>query len=126
MAKPSLEFPYFPVQFNKEGAVTKPQSEQSAVGAIPGSGRRRPICWSFRTAGTTICAKRGPWYENFLKVLRLALQTPNAAGVIGRTFTVLGVLWPSKKFADEELIPSGAAGVGAVINTGACGVNSMA
>jgi hypothetical protein len=34
------------------------------------------------------------------------------AGLADRTMGVLGVVWPSKRFADEELIPGGAAGVG--------------
>jgi pimeloyl-ACP methyl ester carboxylesterase len=36
-------------------------------------------------------------------------------GLDGRTFAVLGLFWPSKKFADSELIPSGAASVGSVV-----------
>ncbi len=36
-------------------------------------------------------------------------------GVAARRFAVLGVLWPSKKFADKELIPSGAAGAGSTV-----------
>jgi len=36
-------------------------------------------------------------------------------GAAGRKFAVLGVLWPSKKFADKELIASGAAGAASTV-----------
>ena len=37
------------------------------------------------------------------------------SGIDARKFAVLGVLWPSKKFAEEELIPSGAAAAGSPV-----------
>ena len=43
---------------------------------------------------------------------RLAAQLPNVPAVADRTFVLAGVLWPSKKFADDELIPGGAASAG--------------
>ncbi|MBA2483894.1 MAG: hypothetical protein H0V39_05635 [Nitrosomonas sp.] len=35
-----------------------------------------------------------------------------------RKFAVLGILWPSKKFAEEDLIPSGAAGINSPVTVG--------
>ena len=42
------------------------------------------------------------------------------APTVRRKFAVLAVLWPSKKFADEELIPSGAASGGSPITAALC------
>ncbi len=47
------------------------------------------------------------FFEHFVEQVR---RSNMATGE--RRFAVMGVLWPSKKFADESLIPGGAAGVG--------------
>src|SRR6185295_13819924 len=39
----------------------------------------------------------------------LAAQMPSHAALTDRKFAVVGIFWPSKKFADNELIPSGGA-----------------
>jgi pimeloyl-ACP methyl ester carboxylesterase len=41
-----------------------------------------------------------------------ALAAGTVTGVAGRRFAILAVLWPSKRFADSDLIPGGAAGAG--------------
>ena len=51
-------------------------------------------------------------YAKFLACLRDVLDGKPVAGIAGRSFAVMAVLWPSMKFADEDLIPSGAAGIG--------------
>jgi hypothetical protein len=43
---------------------------------------------------------------------RLEAQLPSVGGAAGRSFTLAGFLWPSKKFADKDLIPGGAAAAG--------------
>jgi hypothetical protein len=48
--------------------------------------------------------------ELFANVAAL-LKEGKPSGLGGRRFAVVGVLWPSKKFADSELIPGNAAGV---------------
>jgi hypothetical protein len=40
---------------------------------------------------------------------QIAAQITAAPALSGRTFAICGILWPSKKFEDQELIPSGAA-----------------
>ena len=49
-------------------------------------------------------------YKDFFTGLR-ALLAQNAVRGLDRKFGIVGVLWPSKKFTDEELIPGGAASV---------------
>ena len=51
-------------------------------------------------------------YENFFNQFCRTLGIWGAPGVSPRDCAVLGVLWPSEKFADPALTPGGAAGVG--------------
>ncbi len=48
-------------------------------------------------------------YAGLLRHISAQLHSNAVPGAAGRTFGVAAVLWPSKKFADKELIPSGAA-----------------
>ena len=41
-----------------------------------------------------------------------AVQQARGTGLGDRSIGVVGVLWPSKRFADAELVPGGAAGIG--------------
>jgi hypothetical protein len=54
-------------------------------------------------------------YELLFQSVRSVLDAGHVGGLDGRTFAILGLFWPSKKFADDELIPSGAASVGSVV-----------
>jgi len=47
-------------------------------------------------------------YDSLLQLICLELDKRNVAS---RRFSAIGVLWPSKKFADKDLIPGGAANV---------------
>jgi hypothetical protein len=48
-------------------------------------------------------------YTNFFTHLRTQVNGGSIAGIAGRTFGVLAVFWPSKRFTDESAIPGGAA-----------------
>jgi hypothetical protein len=50
--------------------------------------------------------------RSFLLRLREVLDGVALPALAGRRFAVLTVLWPSKRFADSDLIPGGAASVG--------------
>ncbi len=51
-------------------------------------------------------------YENFFNQFCRTLEAYGAPGVTARQCSVLGVLWPSEKYADPALTPGGAAGMG--------------
>lgn len=51
-------------------------------------------------------------YQSFFVSLRAVLDGAHGPDLGGRAIAVLGVLWPSKKFADADLIASGAADIG--------------
>ena len=52
-------------------------------------------------------------YANFFAAVRRVYDGGASSKLKGRNFELLAVLWPSKKFAEKDLIPSGAAGAAA-------------
>jgi hypothetical protein len=107
-------FPYFEVQFTKDGAVHD-GAEVTALQDFLGQ----------KTATDLLLISHG-WnndlndardlYAKFLASLRAVLDQGVVAGAANRSFAVLAVLWPSIKFADEQLIPSGAAALGSTVS----------
>ena len=101
-------FPYFPLEFTKDGAIFKNQQADDILANVP--------------AGTTdiVIASHG-WnndmaeaktlYTNlFTSVKNQLAQSPASQ----RKLAVVGVFWPSKKFAEEGQTPGGGASVGAI------------
>ena len=54
-------------------------------------------------------------YKNLFDRVNEVLGKGSVSNLGPRKFAVLGILWPSKKFAEEELIPSGAAGISSAV-----------
>lgn len=104
-------FPFCTVQFTKSGEVYDPGEVSALLGLV-------------RPAGITdlLVACHG-WnntmdeaiglYDKLLRLLREALDAGQVTQVADRSFAAMGVLWPSKKFADKELT----AGHGAAIQS---------
>ncbi len=101
------EFPYFEVQFTKDGTIHDPQQAASAARGIAQTGATDLLVFSHGWNNHTEEARE--LYREFFTSVRGLIDAGRAPALAGRTFAVLGVLWPSKKFADSELIPSGAA-----------------
>ena len=55
-------------------------------------------------------------YCHFFARVREVMDGHSVPGINARKFAILAVLWPSKKFAEEELIPSGAADAGSPVS----------
>ena len=99
-------FPYFPIEFTKDGKVFKPEQRDDILNNVP--------------AGTTdiVVASHG-WnndindaqslYENLFTEIANELSKSPAKG---RKIAVVGVFWPSKKFAEEDLVAGGGASAG--------------
>ena len=108
-------FPYYPVEFAKDGQVF----QQSQVEALLAGLKQQPV--------SDLLVLSHGWnndmhdarslYDTFLAQLKKVMAAKAVPGVAGRAFAVLGVLWPSKKFADTNLIPSGAAGISSPVTT---------
>jgi hypothetical protein len=103
-------FPYFEVQFTKDGSVHDPR-ETDALLSFLGQGTTTDLLVMSHGWNNDLDEARR-LYRNFFACVRAVLAAGQVAGLADRHFAVLGVLWPSKKFADRELIAGGAASAG--------------
>ncbi|HEV2126767.1 MAG TPA: hypothetical protein VGW38_28760, partial [Chloroflexota bacterium] len=100
-------FPYFEVQFTKHGTV----HDEREVAEVRDCLAQQPVTDLFVIAhgwNNDLNDARGLFRAFFARV-REVVDSGLVPGVSTRRFAVLGVLWPSKKFAERDLIPSGAA-----------------
>lgn len=112
-----VPFPYFPIKFDKNAQVI-----------APGDADLRKLLRDPAKPTDLIVISHG-WnndmseaealYSELMTNAAALLREGKTPGLTGRRFAVLGVLWPSKKFADSELIPGNAAGVGDSVDVGA-------
>ncbi|UOQ95919.1 hypothetical protein MUN81_11660 [Hymenobacter sp. 5317J-9] len=94
------EFPFFPINFNKKGEVVAPTEVAELLAHLSATPVTDLLVLSHGWNNDTDEAHA--LYDGLLGFLRRFAP-------VGRTFAVLGVQWPSKKFADSDLIPGGAA-----------------
>jgi hypothetical protein len=100
-----MAIPIFEVQFDQNGNVFQPQQEADILGflsTVPGNQTTDVVTLSHGWNNDMDEARA--LYRNFLANLQGLLPAAKAGKVIA-----IGVLWPSKKFAETDLIPSGAA-----------------
>ena len=100
-------FPYFEVQFNKKGAVHDEKEVTALTEFLAEGGTTDLFIISHGWNNNTIEARE--LYCEFFRYMREVLKDKLVPGVNARKFAIVGVLWPSKKFADKELKPGGAA-----------------
>lgn len=108
-------FPYFELEFDKNGVAAQATGLEQLV-ALLGTSKVTDLLVISHGWNNDMAEAR-ELYKNFFARTREVLDTLPA--LQARKFAVLGVLWPSKKFADEDLIPSGAAGLHARVDAGA-------
>lgn len=109
-----FKFPYYEVEFDKKGQSSDPDQVKALT--------------DFLAEGTTTdlfvvshgwnndMAEARNLYNLIFKCVRDMLDQKKVAGLNKRKFAIMAVLWPSHKFAEKDLIPSGAASVGSLIN----------
>src|SRR5215469_11825871 len=100
-----MPIPMFEVQFDKNANVFQPQQEADIVSFLtsaPGNQTTDVVTLSHGWNNDMDAART--LYRNFLGFLDQFLSANKTRKVIA-----IGVLWPSKKFAEQDLIPSGAA-----------------
>ncbi len=102
-------FPYATVQFTKSGGVYDPGEVTLLLGLVSAPSITDLVVMCHGWNNTMEEAE--VLYDNLLKLLRAALAAEQVAQVKDRSFAALGVLWPSKKFADKELIAGHGAGI---------------
>ncbi|MDM0065307.1 hypothetical protein [Variovorax sp. J31P207] len=110
-------FPYFEVQVDKADQFVDPAEPKKVIDFLASEGRGggSPTDLFVMSHGwNNDMGEARDLYKRFFAEVRKLMD--NAMPTLGaRRFAVLGVLWPSKKFSDEELIPGGAASVASVV-----------
>jgi hypothetical protein len=106
-------FPYFPVEFNKEG-ILHDATQIAALKTHLAEGATTDLVVISHGWNNDMAEAEG-LYKRFFTSACEVLHSTNIPGWGDRKLSVLGVLWPSKKFADKELIPSGAAGAASTV-----------
>ena len=104
-------FPYFEVRFDKQANPVAAAEVDALLGHVR---EARPTDVVVLAHGwNNDMAQARTLFETLCGNMRDALDRTGAEAIGERTFAVLAVLWPSKKFADRDLIPGGAASLAA-------------
>jgi len=106
-------FPYFEVEFNKDGTVHD-QNQTKALMDFLGQGSVSDL-FVISHGWNNDMADARDLYSRFFECMRAVINLGTVGGIGKRNFAVLAVLWPSKKFAEQDLIPSGAASGGSPV-----------
>jgi len=104
------QFPYFEVQFTKEGAIFDANEAKQVLDFLAQGTTTDLFVFSHGWCNDMNDARN--LYRNFFGHVRDELNNNPPPNLGARTFAVLGILWPSKKFTDDELIAGGAASLG--------------
>jgi hypothetical protein len=105
-------FPYGEVKFDKTGSLHD-QDEVLALIDLVETQQTTDLVAISHGWNNDIAEARA-LYERFFAQMREVLDAGSASGLPGRRLAVMGIFWPSKKFADAELIPGGAASLGGI------------
>ncbi len=103
------DFPYFEVEFTKAGALADPAQADALLAHVDGAEPADLLVLSHGWNNDIAEARR--LYERLLGFLRQGIEGGVPPAAAGFAPSVFAVLWPSKKFADRDLIPGGAAAV---------------
>lgn len=106
-------FPYFEVQFTKEGKVFDSNEVQKLLDYLNQQAVTDLFVISHGWNNDMNDARQ--LYQNFFGYIRQIMDGGQVAGVGARKFAILAVLWPSKKFAEQALIAGGAASLESVM-----------
>ncbi|MGH8929063.1 MAG: hypothetical protein ACRDZO_00085, partial [Egibacteraceae bacterium] len=110
-------FPYAEVQFTRDGEAHD-ATEVAGLSTMASAENVTDLLVVSHGWNNNIAEAR-ELYDNLLRHLRAHLDANSVPGAGGRRYGVAAVLWPSKKFAEKELIPSGAAGFGDLLDASA-------
>ncbi|HZC99113.1 MAG TPA: hypothetical protein VFA46_02645 [Actinomycetes bacterium] len=100
---------YGEVQFTKDGAVHDSGEVEGLIQLLATSGATDLFVIAHGWNNDLDDARRT--YEAFFQRMREMLDEGRVAAASARTYAVLGLLWPSKRFAEESLTAGGAAGL---------------
>jgi hypothetical protein len=102
-----MEFKTFEIEFDKDGHLFQPDRLAEAMYAI------KDVSFTdlsvFSHGWNNDIADARQLYEDYFRQSAEVLQSGKVQGLGSRSFAVIAIFWPSKKFADEDLIPGGGA-----------------
>jgi hypothetical protein len=104
-------FPYAEVRFGVDGAPID-RAEPKAAIDLPGDADVTDVLVISHGWNNDMAEARG-LYSRLAASMRDVLNGAAPASYGDRSLAIIGVLWPSKRFAESDLIPGGAASVGA-------------
>lgn len=104
-------FPYFEVQFNKEGSIHD-DTEVKLLLDFMNEGTVTDLFVISHGWNNNLEDAR-KLYKAFFGQVRAEIDSSRLPKLQQRNFAVLGILWPSMKFEDAALIASGATSIGA-------------
>ena len=96
--------PYFEVEVDKSGNLVDPVCLNAVVPAAN--------LFAFAHGWNSDMSAARALYENFFNRFCRTLEAYGAPGVTAGQCAVMGILWPSEKYADPASTPGGAAGIG--------------
>ena len=102
-------FPYAELVFDKEAKLADTAGFDEMLDSVA-QGERADVLVFVHGWNNNIEEAR-TWYCELASRFREVLDGPHAPAVGNRRFLILGVLWPSKKWAERSLIAGGAASV---------------
>jgi hypothetical protein len=105
-------FPYFPVEFTKDGDAFTPAQVQAVLAAVaPAAAKPITDLFVISHGWNDNMQEAEDLYAKIFDRVAAVMGQPNAvtANVKSRNAVVVGILWPSKKFDEESLTPGGAA-----------------
>jgi hypothetical protein len=105
-------FPYAEVEFTKDGEIHQADQVDDLLELV----EQRGVTDLFVIAHgwNNDMSEARALYDSFFRGVKDEINSGRVS-TTGRTFGVFGSLWPSKKFAEKELIPSGAAAADSAI-----------
>ncbi len=107
-------FPNFEMQFDKHGNRFDPAEEQQLFDFLSQGSTTDLLVISHGWNNDLADARA--LYARFFERIREIFNNGSVPGVATRRFAVASVLWPAKKFTEEELIPGGAASAGSPVS----------
>ena len=104
--------PFFPLEITKDGQLFSAEQKSAIRNAISQTDASKLTDVFVISHGwNNDMADARNLYNGLFK--NISALIPKHASLANRKFAIVGVFWPSKKFADSELIPSGGvAGIG--------------
>ncbi|HEX4931569.1 MAG TPA: hypothetical protein VFV33_00235, partial [Gemmatimonadaceae bacterium] len=105
-------FPYAELEFDAKGKFGANQLK-AALETLRAPGLTDVLVLSHGWNNDIADARK--WYGEYLKHLRAEVDARRVPGIERRALGVVAIFWPSKKFADSELVPGNANAIGASV-----------